>query len=212
MPMIRQPVACKYDAKTRRTQLWFDTPEGKAVVAYYMMASVCWPEGDQDGLAILGGQNLLDGRIIIFRELTFLTIDHWLMPDQSLRLHGLVKFFNEIWTDFQCRSMAWSQDKDVHKRYLIEAYACDRIIPKPEFLPVTYSDPKVADRMIDEALRREEIQGDSDSRLFFDLKRYKSLDIDTPGSHALRCLLGAFRQYTLPDISHWPKLTEYYLP
>jgi hypothetical protein len=211
MPVIRQPIACKYDRKSQVTSLWFETLQGRFLVEYYCLMGISWPEGEDDGFIILGGQNLEDHRILIFREFSFLTIDHWINPDSSLRQYGLVKFLTEAWTQFQCRPICWHQDDEVHRRYSMQVYKSDLIVPGPEFIRVLYTGQEVGDNIIEEMLNLERLQFDAKSRLYTDLVAHKSQNVDNPGTHALRCLLGGFAFNPLPERPKGPKLIEYNL-
>lgn len=207
MTVTLQPVAAKLDKRTKLTTLYFDTVHGKCGVDYYVMGSVSWPEGIRDGFALLAGVNQLDDRIQIFREFTFKTVDHWITPNGQLRQHGFISFLADAWKDFQCRSFFWFQDDEVHRRYSLECYQCDRVVPKPEFIRVMYSSQEIGDNVIDEIGRLQRLPLDAGiddngryrSKLYEGLVQYRTMKDSEPKKpfvneavHALRCLLGGF--------------------
>jgi hypothetical protein len=213
MTVPQQPVAAKYDRYSKRTKLYFDTVDGKYGQDFYVMGSVSWPDGEREGFALLAGEHLEDKRIIVFREYRFRTIDHWILPDGSLKQFGFIHFLVDCWKDFQCRSFFWHEDDEVHRRYSLQCYECDRVQPKPEFIRVLYSGQDIGDNVIDEIGRLQRLplntttglDGKHNSQLYSGLLEYRTMRDADPKKkyineavHALRCLLGGFIYNPLP--------------
>lgn len=207
MALPQQPIAAKYNRLTKLTTLYFDTVAGRKSHDYYVMGSVSWPEGMMDGFALLAGQDQHDGRIQVYREYTFKTVDHWILPNGELKQHGFLSFLADAWKDFQCRSFYYHQDEEVHRRYSLEVYQCDRIAPKPEFIRVLYSGQEIGDNVIDEMGRLQKLplnttlgpDGKPNSKLYQGLIEYRTMRDAEPNKafvneavHALRCLLGGY--------------------
>lgn len=223
MALPPQPIAAKYDRLTKLTTLYFDTVDGKKSHDYYMMGAVSWPEGMMDGFALLAGEDQTDKRVLIFREFAFRTIDHWILPDHSFKQHGFLAFLADAWKDFQCRSFFWYQDEEIHRRYSLECYQCDRVSPKPEFIRVLYSGQEIGDNVIDEVGRLQRLplnttigaDGKPNSKLYEGLVQYRTMRDADPTKpfmneavHALRCLLGGFIYNKPPKPREHPGLIE----
>ncbi len=221
MPIMPQPIAARHDRRSQVTKLYFDTTTGKRMQEFYVMGAVSWPEGGREGFAILGGQNVEDKRVLPFREFRFLTIDHWIGLDNTLKQHGFIKFLAEAWADFRCRYFFFSQNEELHRRFSLECYKNDMVEPKPDFIRVLYADQDIGDNVIEEflTLRRlslnttMNIEGLPNSMLYSQLREYQSMK-DSPGkfvnegTHALRCMLGGFIYNPLPPTPREINLTE----
>ena len=48
------------------------------VKEFYMRGSIAWPEGKQEGFALMAGLDLVTGTVIVFEQFKYWTVSHWL--------------------------------------------------------------------------------------------------------------------------------------
>jgi hypothetical protein len=174
--------------------------EDRASRDFYIRGSVVWPKKVytprpqvKDGFALLAGQTMDTGQVWIFEEVEFLTIDNYCDPDtQAMERAGLQEFFLMCWSRYGCHAFFFSEDHQVHKRYLLQCYDNDMIQPKPVFLRTPYvEEERVRDNIVEEYIALGKLRGNQNSKLYQHLTTV-SVDDEPHGVHAIRCLLAGY--------------------
>ena len=142
-----KPRKATYNAKRQTSTLYFkDFDDSRE---FYMRGGVCWPEGDAEGFALLGGQNVNGNRVHVFEEMEFATIDDIRNSDQSIKYHGLASWLNRCWSKYFARLYFWNQPQAIHDRFRLQVYRSGSIEPKPGFIEIDlgkdHERPLVAD-------------------------------------------------------------------
>ena len=200
--IIRKPKFARIDPQNRyTTYLHFD---GEGVPRpFYMRGSIAWPEGDQEGFALLAGQDINTKIICIFEEFPFWTIDHWLEENGNIRQRtdsqgdptseyflGLFQFIQDNFSLYKAFAYFWgSQHIDIWKRYGNEVYK-NPLVPRAlEMIEVPYV-KEVGDNLIAEYMNTERIKGDQRSKLYVLLQ--DAAVNDNNSVQALRALLAGY--------------------
>jgi len=120
-----KPRKATFNAKRETSTLYFkDFDDSRE---FYLRGGVCWPEGDSDGFALLGGQNVKGNRVHIFEELEFVTVDD-IIQDGQIRYHGLSSWLNRAWSKYFAKLYFWEQPQDLHKRFSLQVYRSSSLI------------------------------------------------------------------------------------
>lgn len=191
--IIPQPInhIVKPDTSGDIVQLFFENDQSRE---FYMRGAIGWLEGKKPGFALLAGQTLDTKEVWLFDEFEFMTVDHWLNEDQTLKQEGLSSFLLKCWSKYGCRTFFYNQDIEIHRRYYFQILDSIMIDPKPEFLRTPYTtDEKIRDNIVDEYLALGKLKGNKHSRVY---EYMKSHAYDEPmGLHCIRCLLGGFEAF-----------------
>jgi hypothetical protein len=201
--IIRKPITSDRDKSNRySTNLHF---EGGARAKFYMRGSIAWPEGSQEGFAMMAGQNIESGEIFIFEQFPFWTIDHWLNPDKTIRKRddgegyhlGLIQFVQDNQALYKSASyFSGGQHVDICRRFSIDLYR-NNMLPREhiELISVPYVQ-EVGDNLIIEKLQLRKYKAQTDSRLANSVKQWMKLRAAGTGDdmavHALRILLAGY--------------------
>ena len=207
--IIRKPFTTTIDRENHYTSLLHF--EGGAVKKYYMRGSIAWPEGSNEGFALMAGYDLADDVIIIFEEFQFWTVSHWLNEDDTVRKRedggyhlGLIQFIMDNKSRYKCCSYFWGgQHVDIWRRYGTEVYR-HKMLPKDiELIEVPYV-KEVGDSLILEKLKVRKFRGQADSKLNVAVKRFfnmQNVNIDRGSEiQALRALLAGFENQPWVDL------------
>jgi len=157
-----KPRKATFNAKRETSTLYFkDFDDSRE---FYMRGGVCWPEGDSDGFALLGGQNVNGNRIHIFEECEFVTIDD-IIQDGQIRYHGLSSWLNCCWSKYFGRLYFWNQPQDLHDRFRLQVYRSSSVEPKPGFIEISLSGKDEARHIVNEYVKAGRLTLDKDSEL-----------------------------------------------
>lgn len=196
--IVRKPIACNPEPRLGFTVLYFHDRNGPAGLPYYMLGAVCWPEprptGITEGYALLGGQDVQTGGIVIFEEFKFFTVHHWLNDNGGLVRLGLEQFFQNCWHTYHCHTYVIAQDEVTHKRHARQVWESKTIQPIPEFVRVPMSEP-VMTGILNMALDVGKFVGDTRSELRKATEIYLNqpdLDMEPPPVRSLKYLLAGY--------------------
>lgn len=167
---------------------------------FYMRGAVAWPEGKKEGFALIAGQATDTKEVWLFDEFAFMTVDHWFNQDQALKREGLVTFLLKCWAQYGCHTFFYSQDAELHRRYLLQCLDSAMIQPKPELIRTMYTeDEKIRDNIVQEYLALGRLKGDKNSQLY---QHMTTSAMDEPlGKHVLRCLLAGYEANPWIDVT-----------
>lgn len=203
--IILKPTAAHIDpANHYTTNLVFD---GGVVKPFYMRGSIAWPEGGQEGFALLAGYDLSVREIIIFKEFRFFTYEHWLNGDGSIHerdgddpgFHiGLIQFFQDNLTKYKATSYFWGgQHIDIWTRWGTEIFKHRETSRRLEIIEVPYV-AEIGDGLILEKLKTKKFKGNKDSLLEKSVVQFMNMqkaggDVGSDNAvQALRALLAGF--------------------
>jgi len=160
---------------------------------FYMRGGVCWPEGDANGFAIMAGQQFNNGRVYVFEQMEFATIDD-IIQDGQIRYHGLSSWLNQCWSKYFAYLYFWNQPQAIHDRFRLQISRSRSVEPKPGFIEIDLGNdnerPLVAD-----FVRTERLVIGKDSELTEQLEVARHDEkAELPAVRALgRCLAGLQR-------------------
>ena len=195
--IIIKPTASRLDPNNPyTTKLHFD---GGAVRDFYVRGSIAWPEGDEEGFALMAGQDIQSKIVYLFEEFQFWTVEHWLEDDGTLhprdddptKFHvGLIQFITDNFTKYKSCSYFWgSQHVDIWKRWGTAVYNNPMLPKQIELIEVPYV-KEVGENLVAEYMNTEKIKGDQRFKLY---EKVQEQDIqDNNGAHALRALIAGF--------------------
>ena len=188
-----KPRKATYNQKRETSTLYFkDFDDSRE---FYMRGGVYWPEGDADGFAIIGGQQINNGQVYVFEQIEFVTIDD-IIQDGQIRYHGLSSWLNRCWSKYFGRRYFWNQLQDLHKRFSLQVYRSSSIEPKPGFIEISLSGKDEARHIVNEHIKAGRLILDKDSELAKQLE-FARLDNDAhlPAVEALGRLLAGLQRY-----------------
>jgi hypothetical protein len=211
--IVRRPITSHIDKHNPYTTiLHFERGEN---IKFYMRGAIGWPEGTQEGFAIMAGQDIASGTIIIFEQFKFWTISHWLEQDGSLRKRddgpgyhtGLIQFMQDCESRYKCCSYFYGgQHIDVIKRHGREVYDHKMVPSRIELIEVPYVS-EVGNDLIRSGIKLKKFRGQHDSPLAKSVEQWVGLQAagtgDNNAIHALRCLLAGY------EFQPWVKLGVY---
>jgi hypothetical protein len=192
-----KPRKATYNAKRGTSTLFFkDFDDSRE---FYLRGAVTWPEGDSDGFALLGGQNVKGSRVYVFEEIEFATVDD-VIQDGRIRYHGLSSWLLRCWSKYFARLYFWNQPQAIHDRFRLQVYRSRSVEPKPAFLEIDLGKdeerPLVADFVRTERLV---IGRDSELAKQLDVARLDE-KAELPAVRALGRLLAGLQRY--PFVYH----------
>jgi len=204
---IKQPITSNKDPNDHRaTWLHF---EGGGKLKFYMRGSIAWPEGSQEGFATMAGIELLSGKIIVFDQFRFWTIEHMLNPDGTIKKRedgdgwqlGLIQFILDCVKKYSCCTFFHGgQQIDVARRHLIMVYKNAMLPRYAQFVEVPYVS-EVGDDLIREKTKLRQYVVQERTPLAESIKQWINMQASGTGDsnavHALRCLLAglSFQPY-----------------
>lgn len=187
---MQKPMKKRWNSNRRTADFKFAYqyhPNGE----YYVRGGICWPELD-DGYALMGAQNISDGKVYIFEETSFFTVENVIGPGQTFERLGLSYFFNNWRDEYFCTNYFYCQDEDHHKKFYLQILRCPMVPePKPYFFEVPFSE-----HFIIEYYQLKKLIFDEDSELYNQLEIWKNDNKERlPAVHALGCLLAGYTKY-----------------
>ena len=194
---MQKPRKSTYNAKRKTSTLYFkDFDDSRE---FYLRGGVCWPEGDSDGFALLGGQNVKGNRVHVFEEMEFATVDD-IIQDGQIRYHGLSSWLNRCWSKYFARLYFRNQPQAIHDRFWLQIARSRSVEPKPGFIEIDldkdHERPLVAD-----FVRTERLVIGKDSELAKQLEVVRHDDkAQLPAVRALGRLLAGLQRY--PFVNH----------
>lgn len=204
---IRQPITSRIDPHNPWTTILHFG--GDSALKFYMRGSISWPEGKQEGFAMMAGMSLDTKTIFVFDQFRFWTISHWLNEDGSIRLRervkdtdqvdyyfGLIHFIQQCDAKYNCCAFFHGgQHNDVVRRHSQELYRNEHLPRRIQLIDVPYV-KELGDNLINEKAFVEGFMADSGSYLDKSLSQWERMQTtgaDGDGAvHALRALLAGF--------------------
>jgi len=168
---------------------------------FYLRGGVCWPEGDADGFAIMGGQQINNGHVYVFEQIEFATIDDIRDKEQGIKYHGLTSWLNRCWSKYFARLYFWNQPQDLHDRFRLQVYRSSSIQPKPAFIEAPLTSEEDSRSLVVDYIRTGGVSIEAGSELAKQLEVSRHDDkAQLPAARALgRCLAGLQRY---PFVNH----------
>lgn len=208
--IILQPHLCDLDKDNKYTT--FAHFHGGHVRKFYFRGAIAWPQGTEEGFALLAGQDLDTKHIIIFKQYPFWTIDNWLKPDGNIYTRedgkgyytGLLEFIADNLAHFKCASYFWGdQHIEYYQRFAKEVYQNPQASRRIELIEVPYVHENGPSLLL-EKLRTEKFSGEVDTILEKSLSMFTGMqttkaDYDNP-VRALMTLLAGFEFQPWVDI------------
>lgn len=190
---MEKPRKKLFNQRRETTTLFFrnDELDGE----YYMRGSLCWPE-EGHGFALIAGRNVETKVVHIFEQISFLTVDHVMRPDQIIEYYGVFDFFNRSWSKYYASKYFWRQDEAVHRRFYLEAIRLPMLEPKPMFIEAAFTDDVDSNNLIFQYQAMGKMIFEADSELHHQLEQFKN-DGQTklPAVRALRNLLAGYERF-----------------
>lgn len=202
--IIPTPISSQFrNDDNRIVRLFF---EGGKFRDFYIRGAIAWPDGKNEGFAVLAGHTIDGSRQVwIFREFPFWTIENWTDEAGNIKLRedgkayylGLVQFISECFTKFKGHSWFWGgQHEDIKRRYALEVYR-NPVTPRAfSLIEVPYV-REVGDNLIADYFRRGQIKFDGNSMLN-ELFREAEIE-DNNGRHVLRALFAGYEHLPWRD-------------
>lgn len=117
---------------------------------YYIRGGICWPmsykEGGEiksSGFIILGGVNCATGKIVIFEQTNFVTVNPF-VRDNIIENNGVIRWFNDNWNKYFSNTYYWNQSKELNKKFRADIRRSEMIQPKPMFKRVSWGNDEDA--------------------------------------------------------------------
>jgi len=208
--IINKPFTSNIDRENHySTYLHF---EGGAVKKFYMRGSIAWPEGKNEGFALMAGYDLTEDIVIIFEEFPFWTISHWLKGDQTVMERpeggyhlGLIQFIVDNFSKYKCCSyFRGGQHENIWQRFGQEVYRTTMLPKETELIEVPYVS-EIGDGLILEKLKTQKFKGQTDSDLDKAVKQFYNMQaakVDHGNEiMALRALLAGFEHQSWVDLA-----------
>ena len=198
-----KPIHKHYDTHRRTTILYFDH-EPDRPIEFYMRGGICWPiryenptgQIDNSGYVLMAGQDVKTGRVMIFEETQWVTIDNILGDNHVIRYPGLSHWFNKVWEGYFAQSFYWQQEDELARRFRLQILRSKMIHPKPRFVEVPYSDTSDMISCIWTMLKANKLNRASGTVLQQQLEMVKEGDKQVlPAVHALGCCLLGFERF-----------------
>jgi hypothetical protein len=193
-----KPRKATFNAKRETSTLYFkDFDDSRE---FYLRGAVTWPEGDADGFALLGGQNVKGNRVHIFEQIEFATADD-IIRDGQIRYHGLSSWLNRCWSKYFGRLYFWSQPQDLHDRFRLQVYRSSSIQPKPSFIEAPLTSEEDSRSLVVDYIRTGRVAIEAGSELAKELEVSRHDDkVQLPAVRALGRLLAGLQRY--PFVNH----------
>ena len=204
--MMIHPVNKHFDVYRKTVTLFFDDHES---MECYMRGGICFPvyfeiQGvvDVSGYAIMAGQDVLTGKIYIFEQIPWVSIDNILDDNNVLKYRGLSHWFNQVWAEYFADTYFWQQPDQVSRRIRLQVIRSVMINPKPRFVEVPLPGQNQA-RTTDivssiwPRLKAKTLLRSGETPLEAQLAMVKTGDKQVlPAVHALGCCLMGIERYS----------------
>lgn len=209
--IIKKPITATIDPNNRYTTNLHYPGGGR--LKFYMRGAISWPRANDEGFAIMAGQDLRDNIIIIFEQFRFWMVDHWLNPDKTIRKRhdggyhlGLIQFLQECEACYKCSSYFYGgQHVDLIKRHVNDVYRNPMLPRRVELIEVPFVSEVGDDLMLEKSETRQ-IKAQKDSFLDKSFSQWfnsRKVGIgDNNQVNALRILLTGF------DFQPWVNLKK----
>ena len=174
--------------------LFFDD---HAPMECYMRGGVCWPiqyewkgQVDTAGYALMAGHEIKTGKVFVFEQIQWVTIDNILEDNNILRYLGLSHWFNKVWAEYFADAYFWQQQDELARRFRLQVLRSVMINPKPHFIETPYSDTSDLVSCIWRMLKGNLLFREAGTILEDQLTSVKAGDKQVlPAIHALGCCL-----------------------
>jgi hypothetical protein len=195
-----KPIQRHYDTHRRTSILYFDEHD---CMEFYMRGGVCWPiryehkgQIDMNGYILMAGQDVKTGRVYVFEQMEWVTVDNIVGENNVLRYPGLSSWFNKVWQGYFADTFYWQQEDELARRFKLQILRSDMIEPKPRFVEVPYSDTSDIVNSIWKMVKLEMLKQEGGTVLEEQLKAVKAGDKQVlPAVHALGCCLLGFERF-----------------
>jgi len=176
----------------------------------FMRGGICFPltyewlgQYAVDGYAVMAGQDVKTGKIYIFEEISWLSIDDVTQTDpynpdapMQIEYQGLSHWLNKVWSEYFAGTFYWNQDQENATRMRLDAIRSPMVQPKPRFveLPPYKSESFIA--VIWVMIRSRTLKIKSGTILEKQLEAVKAGERTLyPAVHALGCCLLGLERY-----------------
>lgn len=186
--------------------------EGRRSKRFYMRGSIAWPEGNDEGFALMAGYDLETRKTIIFEQFPFWTVSHWLNDDQTIRQRrdgqgyhlGLVQFIQDNLSLYKCCSYFWGcQHVDIFTRFATEVYKNPMTSRKIELIEVPYVKENGTGVLL-ERLKTQSFKGAAESMLSESIEQFVKMQTTKEGEDnkvlALKTLLCGYNFQPWVDV------------
>ncbi len=201
---ILPPTRATFNLAADCSRLWFP-PESIAPSGYYQVAGgICWPllvNGLFTGAVLIAGRLVDDGRIFVFEQREFSSIDHLYGPDREITLEGLASDFPRWWATYFMRRFYWFQTDEWHKTFRRRVRESPLIEPHPSMVQLHWSDEAHVSLVISDATAQGRLLFKGGGVLESQLDQFQA-DPDMgpfPAVHALGCLLTGLARKRFPS-------------
>ena len=189
-----KPRKATYNAKRQTSTLYFKDFDDSE--EFYMRGSVCWPEGDADGFAIMGGQQINNGWVYVFEQMEFATIEDIRDKGQIIKYHGLASWLNRCWLKYYARLYFYQQSDSTHDRFRLQIYRSQTIEPKPSFIEAPITNEDDCRSLVVDYIRTGRVSIEAGSELAKQLEVSKHDDkAELPAARALGRFLAGLQRY-----------------
>jgi len=198
---MEHPLKVQADLNRKTSILYF--PNGDSA-EFYMRGGICWPityecrgKMENNGFALMAGQDIKTQNIYVFEEISFVTIENILnQATGQIEFHGLSYWFNKVWSEYYARKYFWGQDETLHRRHYLKVIRSPIIEPKPGFIEVPISDPKDVTSSIFQYSQTDKLKIEKESQLAEQIKMIgPESNTQPPSVQALSFLLVGFEMY-----------------
>ena len=193
-----KPKKATYNSKRETSTLYFkDFDDSRE---FYMRGGVCWPEGDAEGFAIMGGQQINNGHVYVFEQIEFATVDD-IIQDGQIRYHGLASWLNRAWSKYFARLYFWNQPQDLHDRFRLQVYRSSSIQPNQAFIEAALTSEEDSRSLVVDYIRTGRVAIEAGSELAKELEVSRHDDkAQLPAVRALGRFLAGLQRY--PFVNH----------
>ena len=162
---------------------------------FYMRGGVCWPEGEANGFAVMGGQQINNGRVYVFEEMEFATVDD-IIQDGQIRYHGLASWLNRAWSRYFAKLYFWNQPQDLHDRFRFQVYRSSSIEPKPALIEAPLTSEEDSRSLVVDYIKTGRVSIETGSELAkqLEVSRHEA-KAQLPAVRALGRLLAGLQRY-----------------
>lgn len=204
---MKLPTHNHYDSHRKTTWLYFDDDTARESI---IRGGMCFPIAyrslhgiNTKGYAVVAGQDLADGKIYIYSQRPWVTIENILategdpkFPVNAVKYPGLSHWFNEVWKDYYCNRFYYAQPEELSRRFRLQISRSFMIGHRPYMIEVPICSTDDFMSVIWHWIKSEKIIIEDDSEIMKDLGELKVEDKDVPPSlHALGCCLLSYDRF-----------------
>ncbi len=205
-PTIIEPERATMDLDTGCSWLFFPKahrgkpvsvryPGSIAPDGYYQMAGgICWPmlvKGVFKGAVLIAGRSVETGKVYVFEQREFASVDHIYSLDGELIEEGLAASFPRWWATYFLRRFYWFQTDEWNATFRRRLRHSPLVEPRPSLVEVHWRDSEHVALMVSDATARRELMFKGGGILESQLDQMQA-DPEIgpfPAVHALACLL-----------------------